>query len=108
METKTYLIPANTKRGSLIFNVFTPNDLILLGVGISITLVLIFTMTADNLLSTIIILGPGLICSFLVLPVPNYHNVLTVIKSALNFYTERRTFIWKGWCIHEYEENGKE
>ena len=107
MDRSSYLIPANTKRGSLIFNVFTPSDLILLGIGVSITLVLIFTLSADNILISAIILGPAIICGFLVLPVPNYHNVLTVLKSGLNFYTERRAFIWKGWCIYEYEETTK-
>ncbi|MDD2490254.1 MAG: hypothetical protein PHY26_03280, partial [Bacilli bacterium] len=71
--------------------------------GVSITLIMIFSMTADNLVKTIIILGPGLLSGFLVLPVPNYHNVLTVLSSALSFLTERRRFIWKGWCFYDQE-----
>ncbi len=107
MNKNTYLIPANTKRGALIFNVFMINDLILLAVGVSITLILLFTLSTDNLLKTVIILGPGLLAGFLVLPIPNYHNVLTVIKSGLKFLTERRLYIWKGWCINEYQEEAK-
>lgn len=107
MDNKIYLIPANTKKGALIFNVFMISDLILLGIGSSITLILLFALTADTLLKTIIILGPGLISGFLVLPIPNYHNVITVIKSGLSFLIERRVYIWKGWCIHEYQEEAQ-
>ena len=103
MDNKNFLIPANTKRGTLILNVFRPIDAIILGIGASITLVLIFTFTADNLLMTMIILGPGLLAGFLVLPVPNYHNILTVITSGLKFFTERRIYIWKGWSLYEEE-----
>ncbi len=105
MAKGRYLIPANTKSGGLIFNILRPFDVILLGVGSLISLILIFTLPADNLLMTVIILGPGLLSGFLVLPVPNYHNVLTVLTSTLNFYSERRKFVWKGWCFHEYEES---
>lgn len=103
----SYLIPANTKRGELILNTFTIGDLILLGTGVGITLILLFSISPDNLLKTVIILGPALICGFLVLPIPNYHNVKTVITSGLEFLIGRRVFIWKGWCIYEYQEENK-
>ena len=44
----TYLIPANTKQGELIFGIFRPIDLILLASGISVTLImmLIFSLSS--------------------------------------------------------------
>ena len=33
-----YLVPANAKRGTLIFNIFRPFDLILFGTGVVISL----------------------------------------------------------------------
>jgi hypothetical protein len=106
-KSKTYLIPANTKSGALIFNIFTPFDIILLLSGIGVTLIMLFILPIDTLPGTLIALTPAAICSFLVLPIPNYHNVLTVIRSAIDFITDRRVFIWKGWCIYEREENKK-
>ena len=103
-----YLIPANTKRGSLIFNLFTKFDLIVLGSGLGITLLMIFVLSPNNLTMTFIILGPGLLSAFLVTPIPNYHNVMTVITSLIMFLTGRRNYIWKGWCLYEQEkEDGK-
>jgi hypothetical protein len=107
MGGRTYLIPANTKKGQLILNLFTTTDMWILGVGVSITLLMIFTMTADNLLKTIIILAPGLFSGFLVTPIPNYHNVRMVINSAVSFLIERRIYIWRGWCFYEFNETEK-
>lgn len=101
MDEGSYLIPANTKRGNLILNLFTKFDLIILGTGMCISLVLLFSIPADDLLTTILILIPGSFAGFLVLPVPNYHNVLTVLTSAYNFLVERRRYIWKGWCFND-------
>jgi hypothetical protein len=102
-----FLIPANTKSGALILNIFRPFDVILLLSGVGVTLILLFILPIDTLPMTIIALAPALVCSFLVLPIPNYHNVLTVIISAIDFFTDRRVFIWKGWCVYERQENKK-
>ncbi|MDD4036061.1 MAG: hypothetical protein PHS45_01900 [Bacilli bacterium] len=96
-----YLIPANTKRGMLIFNAFTVPDLILLGAGITITLILVIAVPPHGLLQTILWLAPALISAFLVTPIPNYHNVLSVIKSMIEFYNNRRRFYWGGWIKDE-------
>jgi len=104
VNDNTYLIPANTKRGILIFSLFTKLDLTLLSIGISITMIMILILPLDTLTVTMIALAPGLISAFLVLPVPNYHNILTVLKGAYEFYTERRKYIWKGWCFDGKEE----
>ena len=101
---ETYLIPANTKSGSLIFNIFTKMDLIIFGVGVGLSFILLLVLPGQTLAITLFALAPGLVSSFLVLPIPYYHNVLTVISSLIAFLTERRAFIWKGWCIYEYSE----
>lgn len=44
---------------------------------------------------------PGIITGILVVPIPNYHNVRTALKSIYLFYSNRRRYIWKGWCFYE-------
>lgn len=99
-----YLIPANSKKSLLIFGIFNKFDLIMFAIGISLTLILLLTLPVDKLLFAIIALAPGLITGFLVLPIPNYHNMLTIIREAFNFFTQRRNFIWKGWCFNHGED----
>jgi hypothetical protein len=98
---QTFLIPANTKKGQLIFSVFTPFDLILFCVGVGVTFILLMTVGATSLIGTIVVLLPGLLCGFLVLPIPNYHNVMTFFKSMFYFLTNQRIFMWRGWCFYE-------
>ena len=93
-----YLIPANTKNGKLILGLFTPFDLILLCSGLLISLVLLAFMPLTDVWMTILILIPGLVCAFLVLPVPYYHNMLTIIIELYEFLTNRQTYRWRGWC----------
>ena len=101
-----FLIPANTKKSMLIFGVFTTFDLILFGVGIGITLILLLVIAPNTLFTAIIDLLPAVICGFLVLPIPNYHNIRIVIQELYRFYTRRQKFIWKGWCVKdEYGES---
>ena len=57
--------------------------------------------TSGIMLDVIIALLPGCICGLLVFPIPNYHNVLCALISIYKFYTERRNYVWKGWCFHE-------
>ena len=41
-------------------------------------------------------------------PIPNYHNVRTALKSIYLFYSNRRRYIWKGWCVKdEFKEDDK-
>ena len=96
-----YLIPANAKKGTLIFNLFRPFDLILLISGVMATLIMLAIVPGDNLVFVTIALLPGCVCGLLVFPVPSYHNVLCAIISVYKFYTERRKYVWKGWCFNE-------
>lgn len=107
MNENSYLIPANSKRGLLYFSAFTLNDLILFGVGIAVSFILFYILPVDKLLFAIIAIAPGMICGFLVIPVPNYHNIRTVIKTAYEFYTTRQRYVWKGWCIRDGEDSKK-
>ena len=102
-----YLIPANSKRGTLIFNVFRPIDLGIFSSGVAISLLLLAIVPSTNVLLVTIALLPVCICGLLVVPVPNYHNVLCALGSIYNFYTERRRYVWKGWCFYEqYKDEG--
>ena len=103
----TYIIPANSKRGLLYFNAFTLNDLILFGAGLAVSFLLFYILPVDQLLFAIIAIAPGCICGFLVIPVPNYHNIRTVIKTAYEFYTSRQRYVWKGWCAKDGEDSKK-
>lgn len=93
-----YLIPANTKRGKLILGWFRPFDLALFGTGILVSLILLAFLQFDDVISVIIGLSPALITGFLVMPVPNYHNMLNIIVEAYEFLTNRQRYEWKGWC----------
>lgn len=99
-----YLIPANAKKSLLIFGLFNKFDLILFGSGCAITLLLILIIPTGDFLWSVIAILPALVCGILVLPIPNYHNTLGGIKSIFKYFSERRNFIWKGWCFSEKSE----
>ncbi len=92
-----YLIPANSKKSKLIFGFFTPIDLALFGSGVGITLILLLVIQSANIGIMFMILAPALITGFLVLPIPNYHNVLQFIINIYTFFSEKRKYIWRGW-----------
>ena len=96
-----YLIPANSKKGMLIFGMFTKFDLILFAVGVVVTLLLLLIIGPETLTTAIICLTPLFISAFLVIPVPNYHNIFTVIKEMIDFFYSRRNYKWKGWCYKD-------
>ena len=102
-----YLIPANTKKSLLIFGVFNKFDLALFAIGVGVSLILLLTLPVEQLTFAIIAVLPGLITGFLVFPIPNYHNVLTVIKNFIVFYNSRQRFVWKGWCASNGEEDSE-
>ena len=100
-EQPTYLIPANSKRSALIASMFEPFDLGLLITGIIITLMLLFIIQDNTFIALVIKLLPALVCAFLVIPIPNYHNTLVLIREVLTFFTVRNKFLWRGWCIYD-------
>ena len=96
-----FLIPANAKRGTLIFNIFRPVDLIIFGSGIAISIVLLLVLQTSDIIMAILAILPVCITGLLVFPIPNYQNVLCVLMNIYNFYSERRRYAWKGWCFRE-------
>lgn len=96
-----YLIPANTKKGQLIFGMFTPPDLVVFGIGVFISLMLLIALGADDTVGALVSVAPGLFCGFLVMPVPNYRNVLTFFTSMITFYSNQKIYKWKGWNFYE-------
>ena len=96
-----YLIPANTKKSQLILGFFTGIDLGIVIVGWIWTLVMLLIIPSPNLVILILIMLPGFIGTFLVMPVPHYHNVLQLLTNIFNFYTSRRRYYWKGWAVNE-------
>lgn len=104
-----YLIPANSKRSMLILGLFTPVDLVIVGIGGLITLLLMFIINAETIQDVGTILTPLLIGAAMVAPVPNHRNVWNLTANIYNYFSKRRTYYWKGWCMTSgEEESGKE
>lgn len=96
-----YLIPANSKKSMLILGFFTFVDLIIFGIGCVLTLGLLFIFNnKTNIGGLLLMLSPALISAFLVLPVPNYHNILQLLTNIIMFILGRKRLYWKGWCIY--------
>ena len=104
MGDNGYLIPANSKKSMLILGFFNPTDLIIFGTGVLITFLLLFVVSADTLKDAIFIVAPAVLGAFLVLPVPNHHNIRTFIGNIYNYFVSRRTYYWRGWCINRGEK----
>lgn len=102
-----YLIPANAKRGQYIFGLFRPVDLIIFGVGLTATLILVAVMPMDQTWAAVVSVLPGIVCALLVAPVAYYHNVLQLIIELYKFFTSRRVYSWKGWCVLDESKYNK-
>ncbi len=107
-ENNQYLIPANTKKGQLIFGVFMPIDLIIFGVGLAITFVALILVSDSGVgtWASIVSIVPAVAATTLVFPFPNYHNIRVAIGEIINFYSNNRNYVWRGWCI-KYESRNK-
>lgn len=101
------LVPANTKRSMLILSMLRPIDAMILGIGISISVILLILFSNGGTLITLVSCIPMAISLILVMPIPNYHNTLVALQSIYRFYNERRNYIWKGWCIYDEYKNNK-
>ena len=94
-----YLIPANSKRGQLILNYFRPIDLLIFGIALTVSFILLLIFGTGSLVQTILVITPAAIGALLVAPIPNYHNVLVFVTNMWWFFSNRRNYIWKGWCV---------
>ena len=99
-----YLIPANSKRSMLILSLFTPVDLMIVGVGGFITTILLFIIHVETTTDILIVLTPLLITAAMVIPVPNHRNVWQLTANILNYFTNQRKYRWRGWCMLHGEE----
>lgn len=94
-----YIIPANSKKSQLIFNMFRPIDLFgILLPGALITTIFLFVFPGDTISAIAIKLTPICISLFLVLPVPFYHNVLVYLREMITYFNSQRRYYWRGWC----------
>ena len=101
-----YLVPANTKKATLIFSILRPIDAMILGIGITISVIALLLFNNYGTVITIVCCIPMLVSLILVLPIPNYHNTLVALQSIYRYYNQRRNYIWKGWCVYdEYKDN---
>lgn len=96
-----YLVPANAKKGTLWLNFLRPIDAMIFGIGILVTLGLLLILSDQGTFWLIISILPAGITGLLVVPIPNYHNVLCAIQSIIAFYSNSREYEWKGWCFYE-------
>lgn len=96
-----YLIPANSKKSQLILGVFTMTDIILFASGIGVTALLLLIIRTNDIYQMIALVLPALITGTLVLPIPNYHNVMGFLNSFLNYLGSRKQYYWKGWCVKD-------
>ena len=81
-----YLVPTNSKKSALILGLFKVIDLIILGIGLTVTVALLFAIKNPPFRIQILLVCPLLFSVLLVFPVPNYHNVRQLITNILTFY----------------------
>ena len=98
------MIPANSKKSQMILGLFTTGDLIVFLTGIAITVSLLIVFKSNNLATLLGFASPALLATFLVAPVPNYHNVMTLLGNMINFATGQKKYYWRGWCA-SYDSN---
>ena len=99
-----YLIPANAKRGQYIFGLFRPVDLGIFGVGVVITIILVALMPMQETWAAVVAVSPAILSALLVAPVAYYHNVLQLLIEIYKYFTCRRRYLWKGWCIRDEQQ----
>ncbi len=104
-----YLIPANSKKGQLIFNVFRWIDLVILLIGAFVTFILLFVIPGQSIPALFIKLLPIGVCVLLVMPVPYYHNVLVFLQELYLYYSIKnpKKLLWRGWCSKQYGQQNK-
>lgn len=102
-----YIIPANSKKSQLIFNVFRPIDLFgILLPGALLTVVFLFVFPGDSISAIIIKLAPVSLALFLVMPIPFYHNVLVYLREVYIYFSSQKRYYWRGWCASYVGSDG--
>lgn len=101
-----YLIPANSKKSQLILGIFTPVDLAVFGTGVAITVFLLIIIKSSSMGQLLLMISPALFSALMIMPVPPYHNVMTLLGNIIKFYTGIKKYYWRGWCA-SYDEQSK-
>ena len=102
-----YIIPANSKKSQLIFNVFRPIDLFgILLPGALLTVVFLFVFPGDSISAIVIKLAPVSLALFLVMPIPFYHHVLVYLRELYLYFSSQRRSYWRGWCASYVGSDG--
>ena len=72
-------------------------------VGAGVSLLLLMIMPSDKTIGILVSCLPVGITGLLVVPIPNYHNVLCAIQSIIRFFGEKikGNYKWRGWCFYE-------
>jgi len=96
------LVPANAKKSMMVLGFLRPMpDLLILISGILATVIILLVINTSSLIMTILACLPAFFGVGLVMPIPNYHNVLVAISSVIKYYNNRRNYVWKGWCYKD-------
>ena len=109
MDKNIYLIPANSKKSMNILGLFKPVDVGVLSVGILITfaLLIVFNSIEETTFKFLCAI-PALLAILLVAPLPYYHNVRVLLGNVFRFFSSRRNYFWRGWCVKdEFRNSGK-
>jgi len=101
---ESYLIPANSKKSSLILGFFTKMDLAIFSSGVALSILLLMLAGTQKFIVMVLLMLPALVSAFLVLPVPYYHNMRQLLTNIFTFLLNRKRYYWKGWCVSHDEE----
>lgn len=96
-----YLIPANSKKSMLIVGLFTMKDLIVIGIGAALTVVMLIVFRDPKIYQLIIAITPLLIAGTLIFPIAHYHNVMQLLTNIFTYIFRRKKYYWKGWCVKD-------
>ena len=96
-----YLVPANSKKSALILGFFELKDIAVCAIGGIATLIMLLVFKNPPLWLLLISIAPLLVAVMLVFPIANYHNVLQLLINIWKFFSGRRKYYWKGWCVRD-------
>ena len=100
-----YLIPANSKKSVLIFGMFRWIDIGIGVAGAAVSFILFTIFRPAVIWDVVLIMLPLFFCALLITPVPYQHNVLTFIRNVIDYFTNRRIYKWRGWCIADGDDD---
>jgi len=94
------LVPANAKKGLLIFNMYKLTDFLLIVVSAIITIIIYF-MVDKSFASILLAMSPLVLAILYTIPIPNYQNLNKVLRNLSQYTRNDQKYYWKGWCLDE-------